>query len=63
MLNKTKESGTAKATMKEITPAGVMKAKLAKSHSGRVILHLGCLLRDSKWAWHLAGICRELTKG
>jgi len=62
MLNKTKKSGTEKTTMKEITPGGVMKAKLAKSHSGRVVLHLWCLLRDSKWSWHLAGIRRELTE-
>jgi len=39
-----------------------MKEKLAKSHSGRVILHLWCLVRDYKWSWHLAGIRRELTR-
>jgi hypothetical protein len=39
-----------------------MKEKLANSHSGRVILHLLCLMRDCKWSWHLAGIRRELTR-
>jgi len=27
----------------------------------RVVLHLACLWRDHKCAWHLAGIWREVT--
>ena len=27
----------------------------------RVLLHLACLRRDRKYAWHLAGVWRELT--
>jgi hypothetical protein len=61
MFDKIKESGAAKSVIKEMTPR-VLKQKLAKSQFGRVLLHLGCLLRDSKWSWHLAGIRRELTK-
>ncbi len=38
-----------------------MKDKLANSHSGRVILHLWCLMRDHKWSWHMAGITREIV--
>jgi len=34
--------------------------KLTESRLGRVILHLKCLARDRKWAWHLAGLRREL---
>lgn len=39
----------------------LLKEGFANSHSGRVILHLMCLLRDHKWAWHFAGIRREIT--
>ena len=62
MLHKMKKSGAAKSLIQKITPR-VTKHKLARSHFGRVILHLGCLLRDSKWSWHLAGIRREITRG
>jgi sucrose-6-phosphate hydrolase SacC (GH32 family) len=34
--------------------------KLAENRLGRAILHLKCLARDRKWAWHLAGLRREL---
>jgi hypothetical protein len=33
---------------------------LATSLTGRVILHLVCLARDRKTAWHMAGILREI---
>ena len=30
------------------------------SHVGGIVLHLACLMHDHKWAWHLAGIRREM---
>lgn len=39
-----------------------MKTWLAEHSSGRVFLHLACLLRDGKWRWHWAGMKRELQK-
>jgi hypothetical protein len=37
-----------------------MKTWLIKRFSGRVLLHLACLLRDGKVQWHWAGMKREL---
>ncbi|HXA43923.1 MAG TPA: glycoside hydrolase family 32 protein [Candidatus Angelobacter sp.] len=37
------------------------KLKLTKYRLGRVLLHLGCLVRGGKFAWHLNGVIRELT--
>lgn len=34
--------------------------KLTEHRLGRAALHLCCLARDRKWAWHLAGLRREL---
>ncbi|MFZ0828619.1 MAG: GH32 C-terminal domain-containing protein [Verrucomicrobiia bacterium] len=34
--------------------------KLTQNRLGRVVLHLICLIRGHKWAWHLAGLRREL---
>ena len=39
-----------------------MKTKLAKSSVGRVILHLGCMVRDGQMRWHWEGIMREVAK-
>ena len=39
-----------------------MKTWLAERSSGRVLLHLACLLRDGHVRWHWAGIKRELQK-
>ncbi len=39
-----------------------MKTWLAERSSGRVLLHLACLLRDGKARWHWAGVLRELQK-
>ena len=40
-----------------------MKMKLAQCSLGRVVLHAICLLRDKKFQWHWAGICREFQYG
>ena len=38
-----------------------MKLKLAQTRSGRVLLHLACLVaRPSHLGWHWHGIVREL---
>jgi hypothetical protein len=39
-----------------------MKARLAQTSVGRVVLHLLCLCRDGKLRWHWAGVCRELHR-
>jgi len=36
-----------------------MKTWLAERSSGRVLLHLACLLRDGHVRWHWAGMKRE----
>jgi sucrose-6-phosphate hydrolase SacC (GH32 family) len=36
------------------------KIRLAENRFSRPLLHLKCLLLDHKWAWHLAGLKREL---
>jgi len=38
-----------------------LKMKLAQHTIGRVLLHLGCLLRGGRWSYHWAGIRRELV--
>jgi hypothetical protein len=38
-----------------------MKTYLSTTKIGRIALHLSCALQNGKWAWHLAGIRRELT--
>jgi len=38
---------------------GDLKFKLATSATGRIVLHVFCLVRDHKLHWHWAGICRE----
>jgi hypothetical protein len=61
MVDKTKDPAPNKDSDERLSRGGIMKQKLATSHSGRVILHLLCLIRDHKWSWHLAGIKREFT--
>ncbi|HXU78654.1 MAG TPA: hypothetical protein VN794_18905 [Methylomirabilota bacterium] len=39
-----------------------MKATLAQSSFGRVVLHLLCLCRDGKFRWHWAGMSREFQR-
>jgi hypothetical protein len=39
-----------------------MKTQLAEHPSGRVLLHLACLLRNGNVRWHWAGMKRELQK-
>jgi hypothetical protein len=39
-----------------------MNTKLAEFKIGRVVLHLGCLLRDGKVRWHWAGVRREFGR-
>jgi hypothetical protein len=34
--------------------------KLSTTRKGRIALHLVCLMRDHKTAWHMAGIIREI---
>ena len=36
------------------------KMRLTEKRLGRAWLHLKCLACGGKWAWHLAGVCREL---
>jgi sucrose-6-phosphate hydrolase SacC (GH32 family) len=36
--------------------------KLTGNRLGRVVLHLKCLVRDHKWAWHLASLRRQLVR-
>jgi len=36
--------------------------KLSASHWGRILLHLVAMMGDHQWAWHWAGIVRELLK-
>ena len=33
---------------------------LAAKPAGRVMLHLVCVWRSHQWAWHLAGVLREI---
>ncbi|HSU54402.1 MAG TPA: hypothetical protein VLT36_10110, partial [Candidatus Dormibacteraeota bacterium] len=35
-------------------------ARLVEFRLGRAFLHLNCLVRGSKWSWHVRGIVREL---
>ena len=36
------------------------KMQLTQIAPGRVLLHLGCLLRGGRWHFHLTGIRREI---
>ena len=38
------------------------KMQLTRIAPGRVLLHLGCLLRGGRWDFHYAGIRREIRK-
>jgi hypothetical protein len=33
---------------------------LARLHAGRIVLHLLCVFHNHRWAWHLAGVLREI---
>jgi hypothetical protein len=37
-----------------------MKRLLAQIVVGRVLLHVGCILRGGKFRFHLAGVMREI---
>ena len=37
-----------------------LRLSVAASRPGRVFLHLACIVRGGKVAWHVAGIRREL---
>ena len=37
-----------------------MQVLLSKSKVGRIVLHMLCCVRTRKYAWHYAGIMREL---
>jgi len=37
------------------------KIQLTQKPLGRVLLHLGCLLRGGQWGFHWTGIRRELA--
>ena len=36
-------------------------AQTALTRIDRIVLHLRCLCRDHKLAWHFAGVWREVT--
>lgn len=38
-----------------------MAEMMSRSRVGRVVLHIGALLRDRKAEWHLKGIRREFA--
>jgi len=38
-----------------------MKAHLAQTSFGRILLHVRCLCRDHKYQWHWRGIVREFV--
>jgi hypothetical protein len=38
-----------------------MSATLATTRAGRIVLHVVTACRSHRWAWHFAGIRRELT--
>jgi hypothetical protein len=38
------------------------QASLACSRTGRIVLHLAALLAGGGWAWHWAGIMREIAQ-
>ncbi len=46
--------------MNQPSKASSLKMKLTRHRLGRAILHLSCLARGGKPAWHLAGVRREL---
>jgi sucrose-6-phosphate hydrolase SacC (GH32 family) len=46
--------------MNQPPKASLLKMKLTRHRLGRAILHLSCLARGGKPAWHLAGVRREL---
>ena len=39
-----------------------MQGQLARTPSGRVLLHLVCARRDHKFQWHGRGVVRELFR-
>jgi len=39
-----------------------IKMQMTENGCGRVLLHLGCLLRGGRWEFHWAGVRRELTR-
>jgi len=39
-----------------------IKIQLAQKTGGRILLHLGCLLRGGRWKFHWAGVCRQLKQ-
>jgi len=38
-----------------------LKIQLAQKTAGRILLHLGCLLRGGRWNFHWTEVCRELA--
>ena len=38
-----------------------LKIQLAQKAAGRILLHLGCLLRGGRWGFHWIAIWQELT--
>ena len=38
-----------------------LKIQLAQKAAGRILLHLGCLLRGGRWDFHWTGVRRELA--
>jgi len=36
------------------------KMRLTRSATGRMVLHIGCLLRGGQWNFHWAGLRRQL---
>jgi len=45
----------------DLTMLTSLKIYLTRTAPGRMLLHLGCLLRGGRWDFHWACIRRELT--
>jgi hypothetical protein len=39
-----------------------IKLQLAQKAAGRILLHLGCVMRGGRWEFHWAGVRREIAK-
>jgi hypothetical protein len=38
-----------------------IKSQLAQKAAGRILLHLGCVMRGGCWEFHWAGVRREMA--
>ena len=39
-----------------------LKMQLAQNATGRILLHVGCLIRGGRWEFHWAGVRRAVAR-